>query len=144
MTSKEITLLIATRKFIRRIYGKDCKCELKKFYTHEGGIKLSFYINGKILIVFRFGDIETEFIVTEKMFEELPWEKEDLEKVLLPYKDCKIETEDDLGQMFGLDVAYCDDGKGIGIENLVWRDNGVPWEIEIYNVKSIWKNYTLK
>lgn len=144
MTDNEIMLLIATRKFIRRIYGKDCKCEIKRFYTSVGGVKIQFYISRKPIIVFEFGDFDTEFSIAEKMFNGIPWEKEDLEKVLLPYKDCKIEAEDDLGKMFGLDVAYCDDGQGVGIDNIVWKENGFPWRIEIYNVKSIWKEYTLK
>ena len=42
MTERELKLLEVTRNMMKRLYGKDCKCEVKDTYTNEGRMLLMF------------------------------------------------------------------------------------------------------
>ena len=139
MTERELKLLEATRNMMKRLYGKDCKCEVKDTYTNEGGMLLMFYANGKIAVDQRFGGIDSDFDTIREMFSGIGDTKMDLDAMLPPYLD---NPKEDLylDDMF-TDGEFIPDstGKVAGFKGLAWSKDGDPWEVRVYNAR--WAYY---
>lgn len=147
MTDNEIKLLEATRNLMKKLYGEDCKCEVRASYTSAGGRVVFLHANGKEAVEFNFLGNKSDFSLMKRMFGEISGNDYlDLDDVLftydisLRYKNTRVKY--DLADMYGLKLVH-DDNNVMLSHYLPWVDNGLLWRACIYYVKVVGKPKTL-
>lgn len=147
MTDNEIKLLEATRNLMKKLYGENCKCEVRASYTSTGEIVVSLRANGKKAVELNFLGKKSDFSLMKRIFGEIRCNDYlDLDEVLFPYdislryKNTRVKY--DLADMYGLKLVP-DDNNIILSDYLPWVDNGLLWRACIYYVKILGKPKTL-
>lgn len=147
MTDNEIKLLEATRNLMKKLYGENCKCEVRSSYTSTGEIVVFLRANGKKAVELNFLGKKSDFSLMNRMFGEISGKDYlDLDEVLFPYdislryKNTRVKY--DLADMYGLKLVP-DDNNIILSDYLPFVDNGLLWRACIYYVKIVGKPKTL-
>ena len=147
MTDNEIKLLEATRNLMKKLYGENCKCEVRASYTSAGGRVVFLRANGKKAVELNFIGNKSYFSLMKMMFSEISGNDYlDLDDVLFPYdislryKNTRVKY--DLADMYGLKLVPDDNNIMLG-DCLPWVDNGLLLRACIYYVKVVGKPKTL-